>query len=398
MASATPTYAETRNARFSSNTINLVDLVRRYNDTVASLPRQAQRNFQGKLAKALQTFKKNNPGLKTIGDRQRFRLCQSILRPLQDIEIDTTMQREPNLQWVLTIIINFRAYQAQPIQVYDLPNGKLGAWDGQHTSLALYLIATMALGQRLEDVEVPVNIYDIRSRGEIRSNFINMNTTVGKNAGKKPLDMIDIYMQMIYGVQIDGVTDPEWVAAHEKWLHLAKAGMFLTHEKFNDTNQIGAISRLNEIADERTLVKTVRQFAVYGKYVIDAQQRPINTKEIPIIMELLNLCAQQDIRWSDQDIEDLAQHCIDLFDANFDAKGPYWEQVHQANLNAYNKANKGLPKHLWPEAPRNNKNVPQGLSFFWHQLMTSWVPTKGKNFKFPKQPFSVYTPDAKDLF
>jgi hypothetical protein len=115
-------------------------------------------------------------------------------------------------------------------------------------------------------------------------------------------------------------------------------------------------------------------------------------------MEFLNLCEQQDISYTDTQIEDLAQHCVDLFDANFDAKGPFWDQAHQANLNAYNKANKGVPKHLWPEAPRNNKNVPQGIAFFWHQLQKSWVPTQGAGFKFPKQPFSVYTPDAKDLF
>jgi hypothetical protein len=317
---------------------------------------------------------------------------------LKDIEIDTTMQREPNLKWIITIIANFRAYQAQPIQVYELPDGNYGAWDGQHTSLALYLIGTQGLGMAFEDIEVPINIYDIKSRGEIRSNFINNNTTVGKNAGKKPLHIIDIFMQMIYGVEVDGVSEQEWVDAHAKWRHIANAGMFLTADKFNDTDQVGAISRLNEVADEGTSVETVRQFSVYGKYIVASQQRAINTKEIPIIIELLNLCAQQDIQWSDADIEDLAQHCIDLFDANFDAKGPYWDQVHQANLNAYNKANKGIPKHLWPEAPRNSKNVPQGIAFFWHQLMTSWVPTKAKSFRFPKQPFSAYTPDTKDLF
>jgi len=398
MATANATYAAQRNARFSNTSSNLVDLVQRYNDTVAALPVQARRNHQAALAKALKQFRANHPGLTVLSDRGRFRMCKSLMGRLKDIEIDTTMQREPNLKWIITIIANFRAYQAQPIQVYELPDGNYGAWDGQHTSLALYLIGTQALGMAFEDIEVPINIYDIKSRGEIRSNFINNNTTVGKNAGKKPLDIIDIFMQMIYGVEVDGVSEQEWVDAHAKWRHIANAGMFLTADKFNDTDQVGAISRLNEVADEGTSVETVRQFSVYGKYIVASQQRAINTKEIPIIIELLNLCAQQDIQWSDADIEDLAQHCIDLFDANFDAKGPYWDQVHQANLNAYNKANKGIPKHLWPEAPRNSKNVPQGIAFFWHQLMTSWVPTKAKSFRFPKQPFSAYTPDTKDLF
>jgi hypothetical protein len=394
MATANTSYAAQRNAVYQNSSSNLVDLVQRLNDTVAAMPLQAQRNWQSKLAKALSTFKRNNPGLKSIND-PKFRLCKSLMGKLKDIQIDTTMQREPNLQWILTIIENFRAYQAQPIQVYETANG-MGAWDGQHTSLALYLISTQALGMQFEDIEVPVNIYDIVSRGELRGNFINNNTTVGKNAGKKPLDIIDIIQQMIYGVEVDGVTEQEWVDAHAKWKALADAGMFMTGDKFNDTDQIGAISRLNEINDSS--VKVIKQFAVYGKYVVDLQKRPINTKEIPIIVEFFNLCEQQDIVYTDAQIEDLAQHCIDMFDANFDAKGVFWQTAHQASMNAWNKHNRGKDKRDWTDPPRNSKNVPQGIAFFWHQLQKSWVPTQGRGFKFPKQPFSVYQPDAKDLF
>jgi len=395
MATATQSYAAQRNARYKNSASNLVDLVQRYNDVVSALTLQARRNHQSKLTKALATFKKNHPGLKSINDRNRFRLCKSLVGKLQDIVIDTTMQREPNLDWIITIITNFRAYQAQPIQVYA-SGDQWGGWDGQHTSIALYLISVHGLGEKFEDIEVPINVYDISTRGELRSNFINNNTTVGKNAGKKPLDIIDIFMQKIYGVEVDGVTEPEWVDAHAKWNHIANAGMFLTAEKFKDTEQTGSISRLNEL--DAASVEVVRQFAVYGKYVVGYQQRPINTKEIPIIIEFLNLCESQDIVYSDADLEDLAQHCIDKFDANFDAKSEFWSTAHQAALNAYNKVNQGLPKHMWPEAPRNSKTLPQGISFFWHQMRNSWVPTKGSKFKFPKQPFSVYTPDVKDLF
>jgi hypothetical protein len=394
MATATQSYAAQRNAVYQNSSSNLVDLVKRLNDTVTAMPLQAQRNWQSKLSKALQIFKKNNPGLKSIND-PKFRLCKSLMRKLRDIQIDSTMQREPNLQWIITIIENFRAYQAQPIQVYETASG-MGAWDGQHTSLALYLIATQALGMNFEDIEVPVNIYDIVSRGELRGNFINNNTTVGKNAGKKPLDIIDIIQQMIYGVEVDGVTEQEWVDAHAKWRALADAGMFMTADKFNDTEEIGAISRLNEINESS--VSVVKKFAVYGKYVVDLQKRSINTKEIPIIMEFFNLCEQQDIAYTDAEIEDLAQHCIDLFDANFDAKGPFWDVAHQASINAWNKHNKGKDKRDWTDPPRNNKNVEQGIAFLWHQLQKSWVPTQGAKFKFPKQSVGVYQLDAKDLF
>ncbi len=47
---------------------------------------------------------------------------------IPDENVDTTMQREPNLQWILTIIENFRAYQAQPVQVYATSDGGWGGW------------------------------------------------------------------------------------------------------------------------------------------------------------------------------------------------------------------------------------------------------------------------------
>jgi hypothetical protein len=258
----------------------------------------------------------------------------------------------------------------------------------------LYLICRDALNLDFTTVTVPCNIYAIGNRGELRSNFIFQNTTVGKNAGKKPLDIIDIFEQKVYGVAQDGVTDPEWVSAFEKWQHLTRAGLFLTAEKFGNASEIGAISRLNEI-DEAS-EEVIRQFAVYGKYVVDMQQRPINSKEIPIIIEFLNLCEQNQITYTDAEIEDMAQHCIDLFNANFDAGSVYWDYVHQSNINAYNKTNTatGLPTHLWPEAPKNLKNTPQGTAFFWHQLKKSWANGK----PYPLQPMSVYIPDTKDLF
>jgi hypothetical protein len=280
--------------------------------------------------------------------------------------------------------------------VFRTADGKWGAWDSQHTALALMLICKHVFDLELKDVRFPANIYDLTNRADLRQLFISLNTTVGKNAGKKPLDIIDIFQQMVYGVGVDGATDPEWVDAWQKQQYIAVEGMFLTADKFNNTNQIGAISRLNELHAASTEV--VRQFSVYGGFVVASQQRPINSKEIPIIIEFLNLCEQQDIKYTDEQIEDLAQHVMDLFDANFDAKGPFWDVAHQASVNAWNKHNKGKDTRDWTDPPRNSKNVPQGIAFFWHQLQKSWAPTQGPGFRFPKQPFSMYAPDAKDLF
>ena len=396
MAKANSIYATQRNAKFRNSTSHFITLVDRLNDTINALPTaQAKANWALSLKKAIQAFKKSYPNVKDFNNRKLFRLVKATDIPMMDIMVDTTMQREPDLQWIIKIITNFRDYQAQPMQVFG--HGALwGAWDSQHTALAMYLIARDALNLDLATVMLPANIYDVGSRADLRNLFISMNTTTGKNAGKKPLDHIDIFEQMVYGVEVDGVTDQDWVDVHTKWKHLDAAGIFVTADKFNNTDEIGALSRLQEVLESS--VEVVRQFSVYAGHIVDVQQRAINSKESPIIIEFLNLCAQQDIVYSDADIVDLANHCISLFDANFDARGPYWTQVHEANINAYNKMHKGMPKNLWPDAPRNAKNTPQGLAFFWHQLSVSWAKPKAVTFKFPKQPFSAFVLDSKDLF
>ena len=176
------------------------------------------------------------------------------------------------------------------------------------------------------------------------------------------------------------------------------AGMFLTAEKFGNINQVGAISRLNELDEASESV--VRQFSIYGRFIVATLQRPINTKEIPIIIEFFNLCEQNDIVYSDADIEDLAVHLIELFDANFDSRSPFWAQVHQATVNAWKKFNRinNVPAISQGPVPSNLKNTPQGTSFMWHQLQKTWLPTQNPGFPFPKQPSSNLTPDTTDLF
>lgn len=400
-------YAAQQNARFKNASSDLVDLVKRLDDVVAAQPPAAQRNWQTSLKRALSQFRKNNPGLASLNlpnrtelNRAMFPICRSIDRPLSSIYIDTTMQRQPDLNWITKIISNFRAYQAQPIQVYDAGQDRWGGWDGQHTALALYLIAVQGLGMRFEDVVVPVNEYALHTRGQLRGTFISNNSVKGKMAGKKPLDDIDRVEQMIYGVEVDGVTESDWMDVHKKWQYLRGAGMFLTAEKFGNTEETGAISRLIEFTDSS--VEVIRQFAVYGEYVIQSQagsgrKRPINTKEIPILVEFFNACELDDVALTDDDIRDLAQHCIDLFDANFDARADFWKSVYQGILNSWAKFNKQnqIPKAAWGKQPSNSKNTPQGYSFFWHQLAKTWAPSRG--VKMPKRPSYVYAPDAKDL-
>lgn len=405
VVSSTPTttYASNFNSRYLNKTSNFVSLADRINNTIASLSPQAQRNWHSSLKIAIRAFKKNYPLVKTFANRSLFPMCIAQDRSMAEILIDTTMQRELNLQWVLTIITNFRAYQASSICVYKTPSGQYGAWDCQHTAVALYLISFHALGidPAITLVEVPCTIYDIKSRGQIRGVFISNNTHTGKNRGKMSLEKFDQMQQMIYGVKVDGVSDPEWQDVAEKHELIAAAGMFLTSADHGNVHQPGAISRMDEILNAS--VEVVRQFCVYGEFIVNSQNRPIDTKELPIIIEFLNMCEKSQLVYSDAEIRDLALHLINLpFNANFNHDGPYWDQVHRANVNAYNAvyntAKTQLSQNLWPTAPKNNKNVPHGVTFLWHQLRRSWAATKGPKFKFPQATFITFVPDNKDLF
>lgn len=400
-------YANQHNIRFKNTQANLVDITTRFNESVAKLSPAAKRNFYSSLKVAIANFRRNNPGVTTLNsaplvlDRKSFSICQAIDQPLTLMCIDTTMQREPDLKWILHIITHFRPYQAQPIQVYQTTDNRWGGWDGQHTILALYLIAVHGLGMPVEEVVVPCNIYDIQSRGQLRGVFISNNTHTGKQRGKKSLDLIDIVEQMIYGVQVDGISDPEWVCWYQKWKSLADRGMFFAAEKFNNTDQTGAISRLQELA--KASEKVVKQFAVYCEYVIAQQatanrSRAIDAKELPLIIEFLNRCEAESINLSDQQIRDLAQHLIDLFDADFTDKGPFWEQQHRAEVNSWTNFNRSqnIPEHLWGKQPTNSKTTSPGYNFLWSQLSHTWAPKAG--IKMPKRPGFAYTPSVKDLF
>jgi hypothetical protein len=405
-AANTTSVASLWNSKFHNKTGHFISIDQRYNETIAKLPARTQKNIKSALLAMAKDFKKRFPNWKKFSD---IKLVGSTPVRLMSTFIDTTMQREPDINWVLNILKNFKHYQVQPIQLDAIDGNRWGAWDSQHTAIALWIIATQIFGEDANAIMVPSNIYPVSSRADIRNMFISMNTVYGKNknAGKKSLELIDLFEQMVYGVEVDGVDDPDWKDAHTKWKHIRDAGLFVTSEKFYNTEETGAISRLDEIMSFSPEV--IRQFCVYAKFVIGPEllgqesvsgtnKRPINTKEIPIITNFLALCEQNQITYTDEQIESMAQHCLDLFNADFDSSSIFWDNVHQANMNAYHLVNKGLPKTSWPEPPKNLKNIPQGLSFFYHQLRHTWATQQGPDFKFPKQPYSVYIPDPKDLF
>lgn len=388
-----PSFASIKNSKFANSQAHYVSIKDRLQLTLAELPTAQQANLRNRLTIALRKFAHDYPNIKSF-NRAVMQICEAVDHPISKILIDTTRQRELNILWVIQIIETFRPHQVQAIQVYRsfANNAEFISWDGQHTIVALYLIAEF-LRLDLTTTFVPTCVYSVTSLLQIRDLFISGNTTKGVNAGKCALDKYDLFVQKVYGVRVDHSNNTEWLTTSTKQGFLEKAGLFVTSSRLGDHNEIGAISRLDEIDDSS--IEVVRQFCVYGNYIVAAKQRAIDSKELPIIFKLLAMAESDQIKYTDSDITDLAMHCDSLFGADFSSSSVFWDQAHQANINAFVVAHQHTPMNLRPTAPRNLKNIPQGVSFLWQQLNHSWAkPAAG----FPRMPNIQYVANTADLF
>lgn len=384
-------YAAAQNAKYSNKNSNFVDMKDRINAIISSLPTLKQSGVRSAIVDACKKWIARFPTVQTFKDLD---LVESFEIPLSDLLIDTTMQRLLSMPWVLAIVANFRDVQAMPIQVYPVtdknlkyqavgPRGLHASWDGQHTLAVFYIIAVYILKLDPTKVMIPVNIYKVSQKSEIRENFVKGNGP----EGKKLLDAVDTYCQMIYGVRVDGNKNPIWGEAELKQQYLEQADLFVTADKFNDTFMPGAISRLQEINGYNSDV--IRKFALYTTTFPVA--RPIASQEIEIMCAWFDMARKDGVDYTDDEVIDLGNHLHTLFGADFHESSAFWDTVR----NAYSAWHK---KHWagWHDAPamRFNKNWSTGGVFLWHQLKKTWP-----NGRIPALNISSsFIPAQKDMY
>jgi len=386
------THAAKQNARYSDTKSMYFDIKDRFNAIVSGLPLIKQTGVRSSILNACQKFQKLFPNAKTFTD---FDLVEAIQIPLSDILIDATIQRLLNLAWVCAIVANFRDVQAMPIQVYPVtdknvkytahgPRGLYASWDGQHTLAAFYVIFVLILRMDPKDVMVPVNVYKVSKKSEIRENFVKGNGP----EGKKLLDAVDYYMQMIYGVRVDGSTNPTWVEAEIKQQYLEQADLFVTAEKFGDTQMAGAISRMQEINGYSSDI--IRKFALYTTTFPVA--RPVASQEIEIMCAWFDMAKKDGVDYTDVEVVDLGNHIHSLFGADFHESSAFWDQVRVAYTNWHKKYWAGFAGA--PSRVNFSKNWNNGGVFLWHQLKKTW--TAGR---VPKLNIGIpFIPSQKDLY
>lgn len=387
-------YATQKNAQYKNEATNFVDLGTRLKDAIANLPHFRAIGLRGSLNASCNAWLERFSHVKEFS---QLNLVKTLTVPLSDILIDITMQRKLDLSWVLTILSKFREVQAQPLQVYQVvdTSGDLGyyptgeslyaSWDAQHTGVVFYIIAVWILKLDPTKVMVPVNIYPVKMKSEIRQNFVSTNSS----DGKKLLEDIDLFMQMVFGVRLDGNENTDWKSAELKQQFLEQADLFVTNEKFGDTNQPGAISRMQEINAYSPDI--IRKFCLYSSTI--PVPRPIASQEIEILCKFFDLAKKGGIDYTDQEVLDIGNHLHQLFDSNFHESSPFWEKVRSAYNNWWDDFYSGVPVDRRPANSRVSKNWNTGGPFLWHQLRKT-LPT----LRVPRMPPSSFIPTAKDLY
>lgn len=359
MTTTTASYADKINQQFHKQQSHYVSLKQRLRSIVDN-----ETYLQSVLDDSVEDFKERNPQYEKWSD---LNLCRGEKTTLDKITIDTTLQRLLVFYWAIDILDEFWEIQVEPIRVYQDPAcpGKYVCWDGQHTAIVLFVIASMALGEDISKCEVPITIYSSSRKDEMRRVFMAAN-----GDGKRLLDAIDKYQQMVFGVRTDGSTIESWKVAEQKQQWLESAKMFATHEKFNDTEMPGAYTRMNELMDTRNYKPIITKYFTQYFTAVCRSKRPVQPKESWMLYEYFKLCeADSSIDITDKYVRDVAKALKVVGYGDFDSID-LWNRAKSSYQNYYknNSVYDNLLGIRYPEKPL-------GLTFLIAQIKKAGVKT-----------------------
>jgi len=358
MIKETPIYADEINKQFyraSSHYVTLADRLRASTESSSYLG--------SIVADAIDEFKERNPQFKCWADIKPKLACAIDVK-LSDIVIDITLQRLLMIMHVISIVDGFKTIKVQPIKVYCDPDaeGKYVCWDGQHTSIALYIIAVMALGEDPRKIDVPVIIHPSTSKAEMREVFMSEN-----GDGKLMIDAIDKFQQMVFGVRTDGAEFAAWLVAEQKQQYLEQAKMFATNKKFGDENQPGALTVMTQLMDTKNYIPEITQYFTKYFLAVCRSSRPVQPKESWMLYEFFRLAEDDDrIDVTDEYIRSVAKALKVVGVNDFDSYA-LWDRARAACQRDWYKTHIDLLGIRYPE-------YPLGLTFLIDQIANAGVP------------------------
>lgn len=317
-------HADKVNSQFTKSQSHYVTLTQRLRSVT-----EGETYLQSTLENAIDDFRDRNPQYKKWSD---ITLCSAQKTTLDKIAIDTTLQRLLIFFWAMDILDEFWEIQVEPIRVYQdsACPGKYVCWDGQHTAIVLFIIASMVLGEDISKCEVPIVVYPSTQKAEMRRVFMAAN-----GEGKRKLDAIDKFQQMIFGVRTDGSQIESWVIAEQKQQWLESAKMFATHKKFNDVNEPGAYTRMDEIMDTKNYQPIITRYFTQYFTAVCRSSRPVQPKESVFMYEFFKICeTDSNFEVTDKYIRDVAKALKVTGHGDFDAI-TFWHKAKTSYQNYY---------------------------------------------------------------
>jgi hypothetical protein len=388
------TPAEVWNARYNTNASVFVNAKARIDEYCKAVP-----GAMTELLNVIKDFKKANPNL----TRDNMKLAKAYPAKLSSVRIDDTMNRPLDWDHVLNILRNYSATRVLAINVYQDPElpDCLIAWDGQHTTIVLYIIYCMIFEESASTVEIPVVISPTNNKAEIRENFIILNTEESKGGGKKNLDPLDLYSQKVFGVRMDDSNNLDWRRAELKQRLLEAADLFLTSTAYQNTTDDGAITQVAAIIDED--FEIVNKFCSYWIERKKFENRYVESKELIMLNNFFRACNEDpSVIVDDKFIEDMTTIFWNTFECEFTGQkglNKFWLKLDRAYNNWYDKVYKEpevgeedlRPKRL--DMTKNGKHQDSyGTTFMIYVL-------KKHGFKqtLPK-PLNEFKPAKNDLW
>lgn len=376
-----PSYAQTKNERFKDKTSNILSIQDRWDSTYNSLPTARKTVVDQCLAYSLDEFRRRNPHLTTWEDLQA-QLPDTKWVPMNVNFIDATMQRQLKQLWSIEIVNGFQPHVVAPIQVYRPIQDQevYVAWDGQHTLIALWLIATQIFGRDPSTVTVPVNGYRSNQKALMRDGFIGRNGGIYVEA----LDQFDKIEQMIFGARIDLSDNPKWHVIERKQTIVESHDLFLTKREMGDAHMPGAVSRMQEFMSltEQSLAHLCDYLVAVG-----CQNRPAEEKELVMMAYFFDRCRAEEVPVSTQLILDVARVTKQHWNADFAPMSDFWARCSCAYY-AWHK------QHVTGVLPRFNKEPTHGYPFLIEQFKKD-LP----QHKFPTSSTgSNFVPTLEDLY
>lgn len=378
---AGPSYATTKNARFSNPASSIISIKDRWDIEYNALPPIRQMTIDYTLNGAIADFRLKNPNLTCWADVQAL-LPDTKWVYMSKNKIDETMQRLLRHLWACEIVNNFNPIKVVPIQVYqpDPTKDEYIAWDGQHTLCALWIIATQIFGEDPDKVMVPVNVYKSHQKADMRDSF------VGHNGGeyKELLDLFDKIEQMIYGVRVDGSQNPEWQKIEEKQRIVESYDLFLTKADYGDANQPGAISRMQEFVSlHKDALTNLCEYLV----AVGCNTRAAQEKELVMMAYFFDRCHSEKVAVTKQMIYSIAAVTKRYWQADFTPTSVFWTRCGNSYYNWHSQ-------HIVGVQARFSKEALHGYPFLVEQfkkdLPQLTFPSSATN--------SNYTPAVGDLF